>query len=212
MDLETLSLAFARAGALGFMVAAPIGPVGALCISRTLGSGSIVGLATGVGAATVHAGWTLLILLGLAKMADPNDVALIARGASIVGAILLTYVGAMAFARPGALIPQKMPFPTAIVCFSAFLSGVGLTGANPTTPLLFLTAIPALVSGQAPTFLYWLFIAIGTFIGSVTWWVILSSSTSFLRHRVTASALTKINKLTGMTIIALAALLLSRAL
>ena len=41
---------------VGLTVAAPVGPMGILCIQRTLTSGAAAGLATGLGAATVHLG------------------------------------------------------------------------------------------------------------------------------------------------------------
>ena len=211
LELGALSLAFAQAGALGFLVAAPVGPVGALCINRTLGSGAIVGLATGLGAATVHGGWTLVMVLGLTTMAVPDKGDAFAQWASVAGAILLTYIGVRACIRPSVLIPVAIPLPTALVCLSAYLSGIALASTSPTTPLLFLTTMPALLPGNAQASLYWPLLAVGTFAGSCFWWVILSGTTASLRRHVTASVLSSINKVTGVVLIALAALLLSRA-
>jgi hypothetical protein len=57
---------FLKAVVLGFCVAAPIGPVGLLCINRSLGGGALLGLATGLGASTVQVGWILLATAGTA--------------------------------------------------------------------------------------------------------------------------------------------------
>jgi hypothetical protein len=48
-------LLFLRALALGFSIAAPVGPIGALCIRRTLTQGRLTGFMTGLGAATADA-------------------------------------------------------------------------------------------------------------------------------------------------------------
>ena len=46
---------FLRGLVLGFSIAAPVGPIGVLCIRRTLADGRAVGLASGLGAATADA-------------------------------------------------------------------------------------------------------------------------------------------------------------
>src|SRR5919205_3153025 len=46
---------FVRGLVVGLAVAAPVGPIGVLCIRRTLADGRLAGLATGLGAATVDA-------------------------------------------------------------------------------------------------------------------------------------------------------------
>jgi threonine/homoserine/homoserine lactone efflux protein len=58
---------FLKAMVLGFCVAAPIGPVGILCINRSLGGGAVLGLATGLGASTVQVGWILIATAGAAS-------------------------------------------------------------------------------------------------------------------------------------------------
>lgn len=211
LELGALSLAFAQAAAMGFLVAAPVGPVGALCINRTLGSGAIVGLATGLGAATVHGGWTLVMVLGLTAIEAPDKAGPFTQWATVAGALLLAYIGIRTCMRPSVSIPAAIPLPTALVCLSAYLSGIALTSTNPTTPFLFLTTMPALLPGNAQASLYWPLLAVGTFAGSCCWWVILSGTTASLRHHVTGSVLSNINKVAGAVLIALAALLFSRA-
>jgi hypothetical protein len=56
---------------IGFMVAAPIGPMGILCIQRTLASGIATGLATGLGAATVHLAYSAVAVIGLGVIVQP---------------------------------------------------------------------------------------------------------------------------------------------
>jgi threonine/homoserine/homoserine lactone efflux protein len=61
-----MSLATFLAGVgVGLAVAVPIGPMGVLCIQRTLAFGLVAGLATGLGAATVHLTFGSVAALGL---------------------------------------------------------------------------------------------------------------------------------------------------
>ena len=50
---------------LGFSIAAPVGPIGVLCIRRTLAEGRSAGLATGLGAASADAIYGSIAAFGL---------------------------------------------------------------------------------------------------------------------------------------------------
>ena len=84
------SAATLLAGAgIGFSVAAPIGPIGILCIQRTLTSGLAAGLLTGLGAATVHVAYGAVAIAGLGAIAKPwLDAHAVALG--LISAALLT--------------------------------------------------------------------------------------------------------------------------
>jgi threonine/homoserine/homoserine lactone efflux protein len=51
--------------AIGLSIAAPVGPIGVLCIRRSLADGRQVGLATGMGAATADAVYGSIAGFGL---------------------------------------------------------------------------------------------------------------------------------------------------
>ena len=46
------AILFLKGVLIGFSIAAPVGPIGVLCIMRTLNGGRLSGLVTGLGAAT----------------------------------------------------------------------------------------------------------------------------------------------------------------
>ena len=94
---------FLKAMALGFCVAAPIGPVGVMCINRSLGCGAVLGLATGLGASTVQVGWILIATAGTAGAVVLGSNPLVAPLASLLAAALLVWMGVRAFRRGGAL-------------------------------------------------------------------------------------------------------------
>jgi putative LysE/RhtB family amino acid efflux pump len=87
-------------------------------------------------------------------------------------------------------------------CASAFLFGL----SNPLTILLFVAAIPALtVSGDLEAVPV---LVTGVFLGSITWWAILSTTTALIRDRLSASAIALTNKASGLTLAALGTLML----
>ena len=56
---------FLRGLIIGFSIAAPVGPIGVLCIHRTLMKGRISGLISGFGAATADAIYGCIAAFGL---------------------------------------------------------------------------------------------------------------------------------------------------
>src|SRR4249919_1069933 len=56
---------FLRGLLVGFAIAAPVGPIGLLCIQRTLAYGRLTGLVTGLGAASADALYRLVAGLGV---------------------------------------------------------------------------------------------------------------------------------------------------
>jgi threonine/homoserine/homoserine lactone efflux protein len=155
-----------KGGVLGFSIAAPVGPIGALAIGRTLRHGRGAGLATGLGAAAADAVYGAAAAMGLSAVA--------VRAASVVprlrwagGAFLVGYGIRLLLARgrgrrSGRVAPGGGAF------FSAFL----LTLANPMTILAFAAMLGSFgaTTGAAGTLL-----VSGVFLGSMAWWALLSS-------------------------------------
>src|SRR5687768_14276108 len=80
---------------IGFLIAVPVGPIGVLCIRRTLADGWRVGLATGLGAATADALYGSIAAFGLtaltgALMGGRTWMAL-------AGGLFLVYLGVRTF-------------------------------------------------------------------------------------------------------------------
>ena len=59
---------FYRGIVLGLMIAAPVGPIGLLCIRRTLQKGLLIGLATGLGAACADTVFGAVAALGVSAI------------------------------------------------------------------------------------------------------------------------------------------------
>jgi threonine/homoserine/homoserine lactone efflux protein len=166
--------AFLKGVALGFSIAAPVGPIGLLCIRRTLDNGRWAGLLTGLGAATADAIYALLAAFGLTLSAAVTKSSPWFHSAA---AILLIYMGAkMVTAKPAA----RAATADGTTAFWWFMSTFFLTLSNPMTILSFIAVFAALgpADGGLPVNLL---MTVGVFVGSAVWWLILSGGISALR-------------------------------
>ncbi|HMI37760.1 MAG TPA: LysE family transporter, partial [Steroidobacteraceae bacterium] len=118
--------------AVGLAIAAPVGPIGLLCIRRTLTDGQRYGLASGLGAATADACYGVIAGFGLAFVAG----FLVAQQfwLTLGGGVFLCYLGVRtALARPASRAAGADPG----TLHSAFFSTLLLTLANPMTIMSF---------------------------------------------------------------------------
>ncbi len=170
---------------VGFAIAAPVGPIGLLCIRRSLAGGRMAGLATGLGAATADAVYGVMVAAGFAAT---GLLVSYARPMAIVGGFLLAWLGFMALrsflaeAKAADKITAKnSERPLWADYGTTFL----LTLSNPSTILAFIGMVAAMGasaagSASAP---YWL--VLGVFLGSALWWLILVHIALALRSRIT---------------------------
>lgn len=165
--------------AIGLAIAAPVGPIGVLCIRRTFAEGRIAGFVTGLGAATADAMYGAVAAFGLTAISgfllgfqDPLRV---------VGGLFLLALGVKTFfARPSAAAPRPQVGGFA----AAWLATVVLTLANPATVLSFAAVFAGAGLGQQS---YGtaeaLAMVSGVFLGSAAWWLFLSSVVERWRRR-----------------------------
>ncbi len=189
---------------LGFSIAAPVGPIGVLCIRQTLQNGRRHGLAAGLGAATADAfyGGAAAFGLTLVMQALTGMQFWLRLG----GGLFLLYLGVKFFLKPVEIWDGRAaaaPGGLAAVYFSTFL----LTLSNPATILSFLGVFSGmgLESGQgiAP-----LCLVGGVFCGSVMWWLFLTGGISLIRFRFTTAAMQWINRAAGTVLVIFGAMIL----
>jgi threonine/homoserine/homoserine lactone efflux protein len=183
--------------AIGFSVAAPVGPIGVLCIRRSLAQGARAGLAAGLGAATADAAYGCVAGFGITAVSD-----FLVRGhfwLGLLGGAFLCGLGIRTFlSRPAA---------EAGACgkgglVSAYASTFLLTLANPATILSFAAFYSGLGLGHplghalAGTWV------LGVFLGSALWWVVLSCGVARFRSGVTPAWLATINRISGALLFA----------
>jgi threonine/homoserine/homoserine lactone efflux protein len=184
---------------IGFSIAAPVGPIGILCIRRTLASGRLSGLLSGLGAATADAFYGLLSAGGLTVISS----FLIGQQAwlRLVGGIFLCYLGVKTFlTRPVSLIENQVE-QAAFSRIKDYSSTLLLTLTNPMTILSFAAIFGGLGLGSTPGGVAPAASLVGgVFLGSAAWWLLLSGGVSLLRRRVPAGLLGWVNRVSGVVI------------
>jgi threonine/homoserine/homoserine lactone efflux protein len=186
---------------IGFAIAAPVGPIGILCIQRTISHGRLAGFISGLGAATADAVYGAIAAFGITLV----SVFLIdqAYWLRLGGGIILILIGIKTFlATPLELNPGENSENKSIGLLGNYFSTFILTLSNPLTIISF-TAIFAgfgAESLQNRNYIEASLMVLGIFLGSVIWWFSLSYLASLLRSRVNTSIMRWINRVAGITI------------
>lgn len=182
---------------IGLSIAAPVGPIGVICIRRSLDDGRAAGLVSGLGAATADAIYGAIAAFGLAMISD----VLVAQQfwLRLIGGGFLCTLGVRAIlARPS----EEVVAGGGGSLSGAYLSTLGLTLTNPMTILSFTAIYAGLGLGDRERDLEAAGqMVLGVFLGSVLWWSLLSGGTSLLREKVTPDTLVWINRVSGVVIL-----------
>ena len=182
---------------VGLSIAAPVGPIGLLCIRRSLEQGRVVGLVTGLGAATADAAYGCIAGFGLTAVSAflLAHVSLLRVG----GGAALCYLGVRTFLSAPA---QREAQVKADGLASAYFSTLVLTLANPLTILSFVAIFAGFGLTASPSYGAAAVLVAGVFVGSALWWLFLSTSVALMRHRICDSWMRAINRLSGGGIVA----------
>ncbi len=187
---------FFRGLLIGFSIAAPVGPIGVLCIRRTLANGRLSGLATGLGAATADGLYGCVAGFGLtfiSSMLINQQMWL-----RLFGGLFLCYLGLKTLlSKPaeqearvggtGLLGSYASTFlltvtnPMTILSFAAIFAGLGLVNTNGS----YTSAI---------------ILVLGVFLGSGTWWLLLSGGVGLFRDKFNSQAMLWVNRISGVII------------
>jgi threonine/homoserine/homoserine lactone efflux protein len=201
-----LLLFFLKGIAIGLTIAVPVGPVGIMCVRRTIFEGKLAGFVSGLGAATADAVFGIIAASGLTVVSDW----LLAyqwwlRGA---GGCLLIFIGGRSLLiEPEAKLasppdPESLPWH--------YASTFALTLTNPVTVLVFLAIFAAVgLSGEAATFERAAILVLGVWVGSLVWWLALSFSIGLLVRSFEPRHLAWINRGSGAILLVSGATLLA---
>jgi threonine/homoserine/homoserine lactone efflux protein len=192
---------------IGFSIAAPVGPIGILCIRRTLAEGRAAGFFSGMGAATADALYGCVAGFGLTVV----SAFLIEQRfwLQVIGGIFLCYLGARTLRAQ----PATEAAPAGgNGLLASYVSTFFLTITNPMTILSFAAIFAGLgvvATGGDLAAACWL--VLGVFLGSAAWWLFLSMGASLLRDKVSSAALRWVNRLSGVILLSFGALALWQA-
>ncbi|HEY5984553.1 MAG TPA: LysE family transporter [Anaerolineales bacterium] len=198
-----------RGWLLGFAIAAPVGPIGVLCIRRTLADGRTIGFLSGLGAATADMFYGAVAAFGLTAIQG----VLIKQQLwlQIVGGFFLVYLGfrtLLAVPAQRAAAPDSKPGKLA-----AYVTTLGLTLTNPATILSFALIFAGFrIGADSGDYVSAATLVLGVFLGSASWWLLLSGIVGLFRERFTPAWMVWVNRVAGTLIIAfgVAALLYRR--
>ncbi len=187
---------FIRGIAVGFVIAAPVGPIGVLCIRRTLAYGRIPGLFSGLGAALADAFYGCIAAFGITAVSSfliDNVTSL-----RLVGGVVLCLLGLRTFlANPA----EDGEDPQARTLLGAFGSTFFLTLTNPMTILAFAAVFAGLGLGTRSASLVAAAALVGgVFLGSALWWVGLSAATGLFHGKLGSEVLHSVNRVSGALI------------
>jgi threonine/homoserine/homoserine lactone efflux protein len=184
---------FLKGIAVGAIIAVPVGPVGILCLRRTIFEGQMAGLVSGLGAASADAFFGVIAAFGLTFIAQSliGYEGLLRTG----GGCYLLYIGAQALARPTPAVEERRGRDSLL---RGFLSTFALTVTNPITILVFIGIFEALgLSGARATFLFAGVLVAGVWAGSFLWWLLLSFGIGMFRGVIGARQLDWISRGSG---------------
>ena len=182
---------------IGFSIAAPVGPIGVLCIRRSLAEGQQFGLVTGLGAATADAAYGCVAAFGLTAVSCFLVGQKLWLG--LLGGLFLCYLGVRTF--------LSNPTDHAVEAggnglLSAYVSTLILTLTNPMTILSFMAVFAGLGLGTSRDYFSACVMVAGVFLGSALWWLLLSYGISLFGPRVTSGRMHAVNRLSGTIITA----------
>ena len=182
---------------IGLSIAAPVGPIGVLCIQRSLADGPAAGLAAGLGAASGDAVYGFIAGFGLTLITG------FLLGQQIwirlVGGLFLCCLGLKTLLTP---VAERSAAVRRGGLTGAYFSTFGLTLSNPMTILAFV-AVFAGLGAAADTqrdYLSASTLVLGVFSGSALWWLALSQGAGRLRTQFTPAGLRWVNRISGLCI------------
>ena len=179
---------------VGIVIAIPVGPVGVLCIRRTILHGRLAGFVSGMGAATADAMFGIIAGFGLTVISDwlfdYQD------WLRIAGAAFLLYIGISAFFHDPLARTQSQRDPESLV--ADFASTFALTITNPITILAFLAIFAGIgFTGDQATLGAAATLVLGVWGGSLLWWAGLTAGAGLLRLSFRRNHLVWINRASG---------------
>jgi threonine/homoserine/homoserine lactone efflux protein len=163
---------------VGIVIAVPVGPVGVLCIRRTILDGRLAGLFSGLGAATADSVFGIIAGYGLTVISD--SLFYYQDFLRIGGAAFLLYVGITSLVSDPMARRRSDADPEGLL--GDFVSTFVLTITNPVTILSFIAIFGAIgFTGEEATLVHATILVAGVWCGSFFWWISLISATGLLR-------------------------------
>jgi threonine/homoserine/homoserine lactone efflux protein len=209
-----------KAMILGFSLAAPVGPIGLLVINRTIRKGRLYGFISGLGATFADGVYGCIAGFGFGAITNflmqHKDII------KPVGLVVMCLIGIKIFFSKthfhqiDVKDPKNLKGINTILSkthlhqinvrdsknlIGAFTSVFFLTVSNPITILFFIALFSGLGLNIGDSYFSIFIFITGVLLGSATWWLILSSVTSIVRHKISEKTIGVINKVSGTALV-----------
>jgi threonine/homoserine/homoserine lactone efflux protein len=181
---------------IGLSVAAPVGPIGLLCIRRSMADGARAGFICGLGAASADAAYALVG--GFAMTAVTRWLVTEKPWFGLFGGLFLIYLGVRTITAGGSDPAANRPRGA----LAGYSSTLLLTLANPMTIMSFAAVFAGLSFADAANYSAAAVLVGGVFAGSALWWLLLSAIVARARRHVSAAMMRTINRVCGAIIAA----------
>ena len=190
---------------IGFVASIPLGPVGVICVQRTLCKTRHSGFVSGLGAATadtlfatVAAFFLSMVLAFVQKHIDILKV---------VGGIAVIIVGVNIFLK-NPVVQIRRNRANKGNLWSDYLSVFLITLTNPAFILMFMALFASfgISSEGAVPYIQGTGLITGVFVGASLWWFVLTFGVSLLRKRFRPRHMLYLNRISGALIVALGAI------
>ncbi len=192
---------------IGLLLAVPVGPVGVLCIERTLLKGKLSGIFSGLGAATADGLYAAVGAFGITMIS--SFLAAHETPIRLVGGLIILFLGLQS------LFSKEKPHPkkheSALEKGGDYFSTLLLTLTNPSTIITFgiVFTLTGFDPNTATNLLAPSLIVAGVTIGSMLWWIILSNGVVFLSKKIPNFSLDIVKKIGGILIVVFALIILA---
>lgn len=197
---------------VGLMVSIPLGPMGVLIIQKTLHKGALSGFIAGMGAASADLFYAAVAAFGLGvviNIVQAHELLL-----QIIGGIFLIVIGLkIYFDNPIRQIRQRRQGRVSKTgLLGDYLSLFFLTVSNPITVVVFMAVFAGMsVFGESSSLLGEVLVVAGVLLGGGVWWYTLSTLVNIFRKKFRLRVLITINRVSGMIITILGALVILSA-
>ena len=206
MTSEMLS-ALMKGIAVGIVIALPVGPVGVLCVRRTLFQGPTYGFVSGLGAALADTIFGVIAGFGLTFVRDYLIGHQDWFGAA--GGAFLLVLGVNALRNAEDIEPEPVDGEARL---AAFASTFALTITNPVTIFAFAGIFAKIGLANGAGYFATGVLITGVFLGSLLWWLVLSFGIAGLRRMIGRIRLVWLNRISGVILAASGLALLTAAL
>jgi threonine/homoserine/homoserine lactone efflux protein len=183
---------------IGLMVSVPVGPVGVMCIQRTMNRGLKAGVVSGLGAASADTFYAVISSCGIGFIFTFIQKQIF--WIQFLGAIILILIAIKIFyTNPAVEIRNSKN--KKVKPMEEFISIFFITLSNPTVFFVFIALLASLkvFSGKI-NYLSGLFVISGVFAGAMLWWYLLSSIVNKFRNKIKLKQIWWLNKIMAVVV------------